>query len=65
MTGRTLDQLAKATRVRPDALEQLLAEDVKRGLLVRGLDGTYALSAEAERKFGAALRVLAGEERGR
>lgn len=56
----TLEQLAETTGLDPGELERLLAEDADRGIVERDGAG-WRLTAHAERRYGRALRTLAGE----
>ncbi len=58
-TDRSLNEvaIAAAIRLNPARIAELLAEDGRRGIVVRA-GGGWRLSDEAERAFGPALRGL-------
>jgi hypothetical protein len=59
----TLAELERRSLVSPERLEQLLVEDLRRGLVERVGDAGWRLTAQAERRHGRHLRELAREER--
>lgn len=56
----TLDELSARLGVPARRLGEILADDVRRGLVAQDGDG-FRLSAEAERLHGDALRDVHGE----
>jgi hypothetical protein len=59
--GKTVSELAWLLKLSEPTILELLRQDVDRGVVVER-DGHFALSPDAEQKFGAALRTMGPRE---